>query len=111
MAKKAKRRGGGLTARGGGRGGGDMDAQIASLEAAVRPKGVRAAKDIADSNDPGVIKLAFKYIRKREKAAGPAGLGSRIEGLLATMSNREANAMRAKLLEAKNAQIEAVIKM
>lgn len=98
MAKKAKRLA---------RGGGSMTDQIASLEGIVKPKGVRAAKEILDGYDPGVIKLAFKYVRQRERAAGPQGLGSRIENLLAQMPPSEATMMRGKLLEAKAAQAEA----
>ena len=54
MAKAKKRRGAGLTARRG-RGGGDMDAQIASLEGTVRPKGVRAAKELFNTHDADVV--------------------------------------------------------
>jgi len=99
MAKKKK--------RAGSPGGGDMEAQISRLEELVRPKGVKAANAILEGYDPGVIKLAFKYIRKREKLAGPTGLGSRIEGLLEQMPASEAEKMRASLLKAKAAQAEA----
>lgn len=84
-----------------------MDEQIDKLESEVKPKGVKAAKEILESYDPSVVKLAFKYVRKQQRAAGPQGLGSRIENLLATMSKGEANAMRNKLLAAKVAQSEA----
>ena len=90
MAKKKK-----------GQGGGSMDEQISSLEAQVKPKGVRLATEIVEGYDPLVIKLAFKKIRILERSAGPQGLGSRIETLLATMPDKDAAAMRTKLLEAK----------
>ncbi len=89
MARKAKR------------GGGDMDAQITSLEKDVKPKGVRAANQIVDGNDPNVVKLAFKYVRKREKA-GAGGLGSRSEILLSQMPTNEQKKMREQLLKAKS---------
>lgn len=102
MGKKKGKRSGGLTARGGG----DMHAQIEKLEELVKPKGVKQAREIVEGYEPDVIKLAFKYLRRTERAAGPSGLGSRIEGLLAAMPEAEANQMRAKLLEAKAAKAE-----
>lgn len=87
--------------RGGSSGSGTMDEQIAALESAVKPKGVKQANVILDTYDGDVIRLAFKYHRKRALAAGGGGLGTRIETLLGTMSNKEAAAMRAKLMDAK----------
>ncbi len=82
-------------------GGGSVDDQIKSLEDKVGAKGRKAAQEIVDSYDGLVIKLAFKRIRKNERATGTAGLGSRIETLLKNMPAKQADAMRQSLLAAK----------
>lgn len=106
--QRMAKRGTGLAGkkRGGKSGSGTIDEQIAALESAVKPKGVKAANEILETYDGDIIRLAFKYHRKRALAAGPGGLGSRIEALLGTMSNKEAAEMREKLLEAKRAKAE-----
>ncbi len=78
--------------------------QITALEQDVKARGVSAANEIVENCDPNVIKLAFRYVRRREKAAGPTGLGSRIEGLLEEMDAKEAATIRNKLLAAKEAR-------
>ncbi len=82
-------------------GAGDMDAQIEALEGIVKPKGVKAAREIVDGYDSAVVKLAFKYIRRDERQAGSAGLGKRIDALLKHMPKSEAEETRKRLLRAK----------
>lgn len=89
------------SAKRGGIGGGDTAQQIANLESECGAQGVKRARELSESENPSVIKLAFKYVRSVERASGPQGLGKRMESLLAMMPESEANAMRAKLLAAK----------
>ncbi len=91
MAKSKKK------ARRGGPGGGDRGEQIAKLEERVGPKGKKKAREIVETYEPDVIRLAFKMIPK----VGPPGLGKRIEGLLAGMDANEAAEIRSSLLAAK----------
>lgn len=81
------------------RGGGDLSQQIDRLKEEVGPKGFKAAKEIVVEHEPNVIKLAFKLVPKGQTAT--AGLGKRIEGMLANMPTTQANDMREKLLAAK----------
>lgn len=86
--KKAKR---------GGPGGGDRSEQIAKLEERVGNKGKKLAREIVESYDPDVVRLAFKLLPK----TGATGLGKRIEGLLAGMDTDQASEIRSSLLAAK----------
>lgn len=83
----------------GNRGGGDLDRQIERLKETVGPKGVKLARTIVDEYEPDVIRLAFKQVPKGPNAS--AGLGKRIETMLANMPDSQAASVREKLLAAK----------
>lgn len=89
------------------RGGGKMEVQIQTLEDLVGDDGVNEARELVESTDANILKLAFKYVRRTERAAGPQGLGSRIDALLAEMDDKEATEIRNKLMEAKAAKAAA----
>lgn len=78
MAKKA--------AKATGRGGGTREDQIKRLRQSIGAKGEAEAKKIIEMYDADVIRYAAKT-DNRKKPATSGGLGSRLEALLAAISD------------------------
>jgi len=81
------------------RGGGDLNTQIARSKKEVGREGIKLAQEIVETYESDVIRLAFKMVPKGPNAG--AGLGKRIERMLANMPKGQAEDMREKLLAAK----------
>lgn len=89
-------------ARGNPKGGGKLEDQINVLKQSVGREGIKLADEILETYEPDVIKLAFKQVPKGPNAA--AGLGKRIEALLANMPPRKQAETRELLETAKAAK-------
>ncbi len=78
---------------------GTLQEQIDRLKAEVGKDGLAKAKKIVETNDPAVVKLAFKMLPKTQSAQ--IGLGKRIESLLKNVPAAQRENMRTMLLKAK----------
>jgi hypothetical protein len=86
-------------ARGNPKGGGNLSEQIDRLKKAVGREGVKAAQEIVEGYEPDVIKLAFKMVPKGQGAN--AGLGKRLEAMLAQIPKSRRAEVEADLLAAR----------